>query len=342
MFDLQDKIVEKVVGAISPRVQLAEIERSRRKPVESLDAYDCFLRGIAGVNSFDRIATEEALKLFYRAIEMDPSFPTPYGLAARAYMHKKVQGWTDDADWEEAETRRLALRVAAIGQDDALALSWAGPALAYVCREYEMGAAFAEQALSLNQIWPRSWSIAGTSIHLLENRRRRLSTSLTGCVSVRWILRFSGWREHSRLPCCYWAGIRKQSTGPRAHSRGSRTGHVPCGRQLRPMHLLAISTKRERPWAGYANSIRHCAYPGFHKCSPIVGRRIWRRGPKASASRGFPNEHYRTRHPDPCTDSVTKSAWWPLFGPIAAMSLFGQLIKSTSLTCGSPVADDVV
>ena len=151
VFDLQDKIVEKVVGAISPRVQLAEIERSRRKPVESLDAYDCFLRGIAGVNSFDRIATEEALKLFYRAIEMDPSFPTPYGLAARAYMHKKVQGWTDDADWEEAETRRLALRVAAIGQDDALALSWAGLALAYVCREYEMGAAFAEQALSLNQ-----------------------------------------------------------------------------------------------------------------------------------------------------------------------------------------------
>ena len=71
----------------------------------------------------------------------------------------------------------------------------------------------------------------------------------------------------------------------------SRTGHVPCGRQLRPMHLLAISTKRERPWAGYANSIRHCAYPGFHKCSPIIGRRIW--WTKASASRGFPNEHYR-------------------------------------------------
>ena len=151
VFDLQDKIMEKVVGAIAPRVQLAEIERSRRKPVESLDAYDCFLRGIAGVNSFNRIATDDALKLFYRAIEIDPSFPAPYGLAARAYMHRKVQGWTDDADLEEAETRRLALRVAEIGQDDALSLSWAGFALAYVCREYEMGAAFTEQALSLNQ-----------------------------------------------------------------------------------------------------------------------------------------------------------------------------------------------
>jgi TolB-like protein/Flp pilus assembly protein TadD len=151
VFDLQDKMTEKVIGALAPRVHLAEIERSRRKPVENLDAYDCFLRGTAGINSFDRIATEEALKLFYRAIELDPSFPTPYSFAARTYLNKKIQGWTDNAGRDEAETMRLALRVAAIGQDDEVAMSWAGLALAVVCREYEMGAAFADQALLLNQ-----------------------------------------------------------------------------------------------------------------------------------------------------------------------------------------------
>jgi tetratricopeptide (TPR) repeat protein len=71
-------------------------------------------------------------------------------MAARAYMYRKVQGWTNDREGDEAETRRLAQRVAAIGQDDALALSWAGHALAFVCREFEIGAAFADQALSLN------------------------------------------------------------------------------------------------------------------------------------------------------------------------------------------------
>ncbi len=150
VFDLQDKVMERVVGAIAPRVQQAEIERARRKPVENLDAYDCFLRGMAGAVSFDRTTSENALKLLYRAIDLDPSFATPYGMAVRCYMHRKVQGWRDDPAADEAEIRRLASRVAEIGQDDALALSWAGFSLAYVCREYELGAALADQAISLN------------------------------------------------------------------------------------------------------------------------------------------------------------------------------------------------
>jgi TolB-like protein len=40
VFDLQDKITERVVGAIEPTLRGVEIERARRRPVESLDAYD--------------------------------------------------------------------------------------------------------------------------------------------------------------------------------------------------------------------------------------------------------------------------------------------------------------
>ena len=47
LFDLQDKVTESVVGAIVPELQQAEIQRARRKPTESLDAYDFFLRGMA-------------------------------------------------------------------------------------------------------------------------------------------------------------------------------------------------------------------------------------------------------------------------------------------------------
>jgi hypothetical protein len=47
IFDLQDEITANVVGAIAPRLQKAEIERSKHKPTESLDAYDYYLRGIA-------------------------------------------------------------------------------------------------------------------------------------------------------------------------------------------------------------------------------------------------------------------------------------------------------
>src|SRR5262249_24968242 len=40
VFDLQDAVTERVVGAIEPSVKQAEINRSRAKPTSNLDAYD--------------------------------------------------------------------------------------------------------------------------------------------------------------------------------------------------------------------------------------------------------------------------------------------------------------
>jgi TolB-like protein len=47
IFELQDHIAESVVGAIAPQLERVEIERAKRKPTESLDAYDYYLRAMA-------------------------------------------------------------------------------------------------------------------------------------------------------------------------------------------------------------------------------------------------------------------------------------------------------
>src|SRR5215470_13589002 len=46
IFELQDEVASSVVGAIEPKLRLSEIERARRKPPESLDAYDLHLRAL--------------------------------------------------------------------------------------------------------------------------------------------------------------------------------------------------------------------------------------------------------------------------------------------------------
>jgi adenylate cyclase len=43
IFELQDQVASRVAGAIGSKLEQAEIERVRRKPTESLDAYDCYL-----------------------------------------------------------------------------------------------------------------------------------------------------------------------------------------------------------------------------------------------------------------------------------------------------------
>ena len=157
VFDLQDRVTASVVGAIAPKIDQAERERARRKPVESLDAYDCFLRGMASLNEHGKEACEEALRLFYRAIELDPGFATPYGMATRCYSNRKSMSWIVDPAGESAEIRRLADRVSVVGRDDALALSWAGFSLVWICREYDSGAALVDRALAINENLAVGW-----------------------------------------------------------------------------------------------------------------------------------------------------------------------------------------
>lgn len=161
VFDLQDRVATSVVGAIAPKLEQAEIERAKRKPTESLDAYDHFLRGLACVHQWTKAASDEALRHFHRAIELDPDYASAYGMAARCYSARKVSGWVDDLDREVAEAARLARHVMKIGKDDAMSLYTAGMALAYVVGDLEDGGAMIERALALNPNAAWAWLFAG-------------------------------------------------------------------------------------------------------------------------------------------------------------------------------------
>jgi TolB-like protein len=161
IFDLQDQITESVVGAIGPKLERAEIERVRRKPTESLHAYDLFLRGMASLHLWTRESTEVALELFYKATERDPDFVTADGLAAWCYVWRQLNGWTTDRSYELAEIARLAQRVSESGEDDAVALAFGGLALGYVVGDLEGGAALIDKALVLNPNLAAAWHASG-------------------------------------------------------------------------------------------------------------------------------------------------------------------------------------
>src|SRR5262249_3050010 len=142
IFDLQDRVTASVVGAIGPKLEQAEIERAKRKPTESLDAYDHYLRGMASYYQWTREGYSEALRLFYRAIELDSEFASAYGMAAFCYGMLKTPGWMTDRAKEVGEAERLAWRAAALGKDDAVALAAVGFVLAFVVHDLDAGTGF--------------------------------------------------------------------------------------------------------------------------------------------------------------------------------------------------------
>src|SRR5258706_131209 len=113
VFDLQGRVTVSVVGAIAPKLEQAEIERAKRKPTESLDAYEYYLRGMASFHKATMEANDAALRLFYRAIELDPDFASAHGMAAWCYAWRKMNGLETDRVRANTESARLARPAAA-------------------------------------------------------------------------------------------------------------------------------------------------------------------------------------------------------------------------------------
>jgi TolB-like protein len=161
IFALQDQMAQSVVGAIAPRLEQAEIERAKRKPTDNLNAYDCFLRGMAAWHDWTQASHDSALKHFHQAIKLDPSFARPYALAAGCYLMRKSNGWISDRTREMAETERLARLGADLGRTDAVALAWCAHALAHVVGDIKAGTALVDRALQLNPNLGVAWQRSG-------------------------------------------------------------------------------------------------------------------------------------------------------------------------------------
>jgi tetratricopeptide (TPR) repeat protein len=164
IFDLQDQVTASIVGVIAPQLEQAEIARAKHKPTESLDAYDFYLRGVAGLHAVfegDKDAVREALHRFYRAIELDPKFASAYGMAAWCCVLHKNYGWTiDDVD-EVAELERLGRQAVHLAREDAVALYTGGFALARVAGQLDASAALIDRALELDPSLAAAWHLGG-------------------------------------------------------------------------------------------------------------------------------------------------------------------------------------
>ena len=162
IFDLQERVTERVVGAIAPAVETAEILRAKYKPTESVDAYDVYLQGLAKFYQYgNRLATAEALRLFNSAIEIDPDFALAYSHASHCYAVAKTNSWLSGTAKEIAEASRLARRALELSKDDASVLCGSGWTLALVVRDLGVGISLLDRALMLNSNLAEAWRCSG-------------------------------------------------------------------------------------------------------------------------------------------------------------------------------------
>jgi adenylate cyclase len=76
IFAVQDEITTSVSTAILPALERSERERTARKPPDSLEAWECYHRGLWHFSKFEAAENTLALRFFGLALEFDPNFAT--------------------------------------------------------------------------------------------------------------------------------------------------------------------------------------------------------------------------------------------------------------------------
>ena len=150
-----------VVGAIAPRLIAAEVERAKRKPPESWDAYDYYLRGIALYAQRNAEANEQALPFFRKAIDLNPEFGLAYMRAAACFMQRPLYGGTALTDQERSEVVQLNDRALALEPGDAFVVGWASLIITFSVGDIERGSDYADRALAINPNLSNAWNARG-------------------------------------------------------------------------------------------------------------------------------------------------------------------------------------
>ncbi|MFN0128216.1 MAG: hypothetical protein ACKV19_16190 [Verrucomicrobiales bacterium] len=119
LHELHDEITARVVNALTAGVDQTLLIRARRRPPETLEAYECWLRGMDFLQRGCPDADSEARAWFDQALRIDPHFAQAQaGISLSHFNEWSCQAW---GKWEEKEAAayEAALRAEAMDPHNA-------------------------------------------------------------------------------------------------------------------------------------------------------------------------------------------------------------------------------
>ncbi len=159
VFAAQDETTAKIVSALVPVLERAEIERARRKPAQNLDAYDLYLRALAAHRTPSQTCNEEARTLIRHALTLDPYFVPALVLADASIAAGVAKGWLPTEAL--ASALRHARFAVELAPEDADALAALALRMAAMTGDGDQAVALARRATMANPYSKSVWCKSG-------------------------------------------------------------------------------------------------------------------------------------------------------------------------------------
>jgi TolB-like protein len=94
IFALQDEITNEIVVALQVNLSEGEQARLHKRQTDSIEAWECYVRGSRDVTSATRAKREQAQELLERAVTLDPNFAVAWVYLCRLHWQDARAHWT--------------------------------------------------------------------------------------------------------------------------------------------------------------------------------------------------------------------------------------------------------
>jgi adenylate cyclase len=205
VFDLQDRIAMRVVGAVAPHVRERELNRGMRKHPSSMTAYDLTLQALDLFYRMDRASLVQARELFEQAVQHDPDYAPAYSHLASLHIRVIGQGWSADEMGDRNRAAEAAGMAIERDRNDALALAIYGHLQSYLLKNYEAAQNYLERALAAGPSCAWAWAYSSLTHGYLGDVAKAITRA-------EWATRLSPlgpdafWLEHYLSQAYYMGG----------------------------------------------------------------------------------------------------------------------------------------
>ena len=180
LFEVQDRIVGRIVAGIAPQVRAAELQRALRKRPEVFTSYDCTLRALDLINSLNRKSFLQARGFLEQAMAEDPMFAMPVAWAARWHSVHVGQRWPAKPEADASRAAALAAHAIELDPQNALALATYGHVRSFLFHESESAMVYFDRALAACPNLSLAWILSSATLSYLGRGKEAVSRAEHG------------------------------------------------------------------------------------------------------------------------------------------------------------------
>ncbi len=162
IFQIQDEITESIVASVAPEYLWAEFERTKRKEVKNLDAWDAFMRGYWHLMRFTEDDNAKSQQLVRTAINLDSQRSNYYAVLAVTHVMDAFYGWSDSKEMSFNKATELAEQALALDNQDTVAIRSIG-IVHFFKKNHGAALSYYQKAVDANPNEAENWALLGAS-----------------------------------------------------------------------------------------------------------------------------------------------------------------------------------